>query len=294
MSLVSRLLFLCALVLTSARAADLPVTFGVDAQASWVDNISRTSNLPDQREAARYSATAAANTFRNWKTGIVTFVDAHAGFNHTPDYELTDATTAGLTLGARHRFGLGAFAPTLALSADADYRHARLEADRGWTQTLRLQLSKRFLPTLRASLHGAWLQHDARRATFDVSHRRFGGQLTWDFLARWQLAAGAARLSGYFTANAAGPTWGRALAGDFGAAIESYYNSVARQTTHLYGPNWVTYRVSGDTNLTWFELSPALGRNTSLPLRFERADATNRVGVKYRQESLTLSLVHRF
>lgn len=289
-------LFVCAFgcLAASLHAAANALSFRTETSATWIDNISRTSNPPDQREAARFSATAAATTFRSWKSRFVTSADFAATLEHVPAYDRADTLTLGPQLGLRRRIGLGAFAPTFDLTLAAQHRHARLTAARGWTQSLGLRFSKRLTSAFRASLHADWSRHDARHAAFDVSHRQLSAQLTWDFDPRWQLTAGAARFAGYFTANAAGPTWARALAGDFGPSVLDYYRSVPRLATHLYGPSWVSYRVSGDANLFWLELSPVLGRNTSLPFRFERIDATNRIGVNYRQDLVSLSLLHRF
>lgn len=291
-SLFASVALICAV--HPLRGLDLPVTLRLESSAGWVDNISRTSSGPDQREAARLTATASASTFRNWKSGFVTSADLSATLDHVPDYSRAGAVTLGPQFGVRHKFGLGAFAPVLDASAALAYRDARHSSDNGWTGRASLRFGKRLTRAWRVALTGDWQQHRARAETFDTNHRRLFAGVHWDLSARWQLGAGAGRLWGDFTANAAGPTWARALAGDFGPAISTYYNSVARETTGIYGPNWVTYRVSGHADFQWFELSPAIGRNTSLPLRLERLAATNLVGIKYRQDSVTLSLLHRF
>ena len=97
-----------------------------------------------------------------------------------------------------------------------------------------------------------------------------------------------------FVANAGWPIWQRALAGQITPTIAQYYNTVSWEITDAYGPRWVTYRVTGRSDFWWLELSPALGRNTSLPLRFETSYTVNVIGIAYRQTLWTLGLVHRF
>jgi hypothetical protein len=51
--------------------------------------------------------------------------------------------------------------------------------------------------------------------------------------------------------------------------------------------------VSGHADFWWLELAPALGPRSTLALRYEQADAVNRVGIKYRQERWTVGLLLR-
>ncbi|HYP16804.1 MAG TPA: hypothetical protein VEQ65_06290, partial [Opitutus sp.] len=264
------------------------------SSAAWVDNFSRTSAPADQKDGSRYTAALTASTFRNWKTGVVTSAEVAAMLEHVPDFTRAGAFTSGVLLGARRKFGLGAFAPALDLSAGASYRDARHPSAAGWSTTAGARLSKRLSRAWRVAALADWHNHAARHTTFDTRHHRVSGTVSWDVTNRWQLSYGAGRLQGNFTANAAPVTWARALAGDFGSAVANYYNTVARERTEIFGPGWVSYRVDGRAHQQWLELSPALGRNTSLPLRLERIDATNIIGVKYRQELATLTLLHRF
>jgi hypothetical protein len=64
--------------------------------------------------------------------------------------------------------------------------------------------------------------------------------------------------------------------------------------THLFGPAWVTYRVTGRVSFWWLELSPVLGPNTSLPIRYDSLFSVNKIGIKYRQDQWSVSLLHRF
>ena len=84
------------------------------------------------------------------------------------------------------------------------------------------------------------------------------------------------------------------VAGAFGPTIQSYYASIPWHVTNTYGAGWVAYRVDARADQWWIGLAPAIGDNSSLPLRYERTEVTNRVGVRYVSEIWSLAFVHRF
>lgn len=291
------MLFRRVLVVALLTLADLPLyaaNFRAEASATWAENIGRSSAPGDWRDAWRYEGRAAYSVFREWRAGFVTTGEVDAGFEHTPRFSEQTAFTGGFSGQLRQKFGYGAFAPVLSLDAGLRRRAAQLDGDDGWTATAGLRVARRITQAWRVAATGDWQQHYARHSIFDTRHHRVFGTLTWDISPRWQLSHGNGRLWGDFTANASWPVWANALSGAFGPAIESYYNTVAWDITHGYGPNWVTYRVTGHVSFWWLELSPALGRNTSLPLRYESRFSVNKVGIKYRQDLWSLQLLHRF
>lgn len=286
--------FAALLVALSSTPAAFAVNTRIEASAARAENISRSSSPTDRRDATRYEARTALSHFREWRTGFITSGDLVADLQRVPDYSRLDAFTAGFTAHARQKFGLGAFAPSLSANAGLRARSARLDFDDGWTATAGVHVAKRLTRSWRAALHGDWQQHYARSAIFDTKHQRLFATLTWDITERLQLSHGNGRLWGAFTANASAAVWSRALSGALGSPISSYYNTVPWAATDVFGPGWVSYRVDGRVRFWWLELSPALGRNTSLPLRYESFVSVNKVGVKYRQDVWTLSLLHRF
>ncbi len=283
-----------ALVILAMVPSAFALNLRLHASTTWAENINRASMAADRRDAAHHQAGAALSIFREWRTGFTTTGLVDAQFDHTPRFTQSDTLTLGPALQLRQKFGLGAYAPTIALTGGLRRRQARLDGDQGWTSTAELLFGKRLTPAWRVNLIGDWEQHDARSATFDTRHQRLHGVVTWDLSDRWQLAAGGGRLWGDFVASASGGVWSRAMAGEFGQAISDYYRTVAWGVTGLYGKDWISYRVSGRVGFWWLEVSPALGRNTSLPLRFESRASTNKVGIRYRQELWSLQWLHRF
>ncbi|MEX2044349.1 MAG: hypothetical protein WD941_03285 [Opitutus sp.] len=274
----------------SSRALNLRL----EATTIWAENVSRSAAQSDWRDAWTHEAGASLGMFREWRTGFITSGEISARAGHTPAFPKLDVFSFGPSVQLRQKFGLGAFAPSLAIDGGIQNRQARLDAEDGWTATAGLSFTKRLTHSWRATVTGDWQQHYAGSSIFDTRHHRFFGFVTWDVNNRWQLSLGGGRLWGDFAAAASWAVWERALAGALGTPISEYYNTVSWGVTELFGPDWVSYRVRGRVSFWWLELSPAIGRNTSLPLRYESRFSVNKVGVKYRQDLWSLQVLHRF
>lgn len=291
----SRLLYFTALFIGAGVASPLAAANArIETSAAWAENINRASSVIDWRDSMRYEARASLGLLKEFRTGLTGSGEFGAGLEHVARFTKQDAATVGFSGTLRQKFGLGALAPSIAVDLGLRRREARLAFDDGWTATAGIRLTKRFTQTLRAGIHGDWQQHYARSDVFDTKHHRFFVTAAWDVFDWLQLSTGNGRLWGSFTANASPTIWPRALGGLLGTHISEYYNSVPWTVTDSYGAGWVTYIIDGRVSFYWLELSPALGRNTSLPLRFENRVSVNKVGVKYRQDIWTLSLLHRF
>lgn len=282
------------LILSTARPECFAADLRLAATTTWAENITRASATSDWRDAWRHELHGSLSTFRQWTAGLITVGRIDADIEHAPRYDLLDAVSAGIGLHARQKFGLGAYAPVATLDTGLRRREARHRGDDGWTATAALGLSKRFTSAWRASLTADRRSHFAREDNFYTRDRRLFATVSWDVTPRLQLTHGNGRLWGYFVANASSRVWSQALAGSLGPHISSYYRTIPQGVTGIFGPGWVTYQISGHVNFWWLELSPAIGRNTSLPLRFENRSAVNRAGVKYRQDLWSLQLLHRF
>jgi hypothetical protein len=292
----ARILFLSLLSLATLRAEPFhfPVTVRAEASVTWAENISRTSNPPNWIDALRQNANVTASNLTPLATGVSLITEAEAGYELVPRFTLNNAFTAGARTTLRWKFGLGAFAPVLATEVGLTRREARLAGDTGWLATGAVHLTKRFTESWRASVTGDWSQHYAAHPAFDVRYHRFSGTITYDLNDTWQLTYGRGGRWGDVTANAAGAVWARAIGGLIAPAVTEYYPTVSWETNGAWGPNWVSYRVTARTDFWWLELTPALGRNTSLPLRYESSYTVNRIGIPYRQDLWTVGILHRF
>lgn len=273
-------------------AADWPAE--LSARSVWAENYSRTSDPNTAKDAATHEFAASTGVSRQLPSGWLATGDGTISWETVPKFDALDAWKFSVQGGLRRKFGLGALAPTLQVSASA-LRAEFEEKGRSGTQLQAgLRLGKRLTSSWRAAVGAEWTVYYAKHAPFDLHQNRVFIETAWDVTDRWQLSAGAARVEGEITANAANNVYMTALMGGFGPAIQSYYRSVPWQVTDTFGPGWIAYRVDAKADLWWFGVSPALGEHTSLPLRYERAEVVNRVGVEYVSEFWSLGLQHRF
>jgi len=266
----------------------------MEASTSWAENINRAASPADWTDTLRHDARVTASLLTPLKTGVSLITEADAGYEFVPRYTRNTASTAGARAELRWKFGLGAYTPVVSTTVGLTRREARISSDNGWIATGALRVSQRFTDSWRASLTGDWSEQYASGSVYDLRHHRLFGTLTYDLNDRWQLTYGRGSLWGDITANASARVWSRALAGLISPAIGAYYPTLSYETTDSFGPGYVTYRFKARTNFWWLELSPALGPNTSLPLRYESTFTVNLVGVRYRQDIWTLGLLHRF
>lgn len=262
---------LAAMLLGPRLAA---INLRTEASSAYLENIGRAATPANWRDALRHRAGVAAGEFREWRAGFLTAGELRAAFDHVPEFTRLNAVTVGLGGTIRQKFGFGAYAPAITLDLGLTHRDARIAGDDGWTADGALRVTKRLTESWRLGVVGDWQQHYARGSIWDTH--------------------GNGRLWGDFVSNAGPSVWPLALAGALGPEVQDYYRQTAWGVTHSLGPGWVSYRVSGRVSFWWLELSPALGRNTSLPLRYESLFSVNKVGIKYRQDIWTLQVLHRF
>lgn len=284
-----------ALLVASSLAANaFALNARMEATTTWAENIARTSSPVDWRDTLRAEARGTLSLSRELTTSLLVTPQFAAEAAWVPRYADAHVFALGPGVNFRQKFGLGAYAPVLEAGTTLAFRETGIPGDRGWVATGTLRASKRLTPAWRVAAFGEWKQQYAPSAVFDLRHQLAGGTLAWDISERWQLTYGRSWLWGDFTANASSAIWARALSGALGESIANYYNQAAWSVTDTFGSGWVTYRVKGKVRAWWLELSPALGRNTSLPLRYERVFAINKVNVAYWQDLWSISLLHRF
>lgn len=286
--------FLAALALGGAALPSFATDLRMKASTTWAENYSRSSSPLDWRDALLGEAAVTASLGRQLASGLIASASAEAAILASPRYENLGYATLGTGAQLQYKFGLGPFAPVVQADAGLALKEARLSADDGLTARAGVSAAKRFTPAWRARVAADWQEHYARNETFDTHSRRLFGELTWDITPRWQLTYGYGRQWADLTASASAGVWAKAISGQLGQAIADYYNTTPTFETDIYGPGWTSYRVHGEAELWWLDLSPALTENTSLSLRYDSVFTVNRVNVKYRQALWTLGLLHSF
>lgn len=290
-TLGSALLGWLGLGLVPATAAD----FSVNAATAWVDNLSRTSHAPTQKSARVDELGAQLATARQLSRDWLLFADAGASLQHVGRFDALDRVGATGTLTLRRKFGLGPYAPAVEASGTLTGHAFRESGRSGWQPDVTLRYSQRLAEGWRAAAGAGWTHFVAQDEPYDVTARRLFLETHYDVADGWQVAVGAARHWGEFTANAAGAVWAQAIGGELGSVIFDHYNTLAWAVTASFGPGWVAYRIRDSRADSWWaELAPALTDRTTLNLRYAAARVTNAIGIEYDTTSWTLSLVHRF
>jgi hypothetical protein len=284
---------LAGLVLAALPAGAAP-SLRATATLSLAENISRTSDPRAERDATTLDVGASATVNRQLARDWFAWATADAGHFTDFDFKLTNRSRLGVGAGLRRKFGLGPQAPMLDLNAGLSRRFARYEGATGWVADAGARFSQRVGDTLHLALTGEWQQVYARHGAFDTRHQQAGFDAAWDFADGWLASAGLGRLWGDVVANATGPTYARALAGDFGSGVQSYYSAISYETNQLYGPNWVSYRVHAHGDSAWFALARDFSDSTSLTLRVWSIKVINQVNIRYDSEFWSLTLAHRF
>ncbi len=283
-----------ALCLFSIASAALPVDYQARAEYSWTENIGRASGKADFRDAAAYETGFTAGTSRQLAPGLSGRLQLETAGYVCPDFEELNRATLGPRAVVSKKFGLGPEAPVLSAETAALARFADIDDSEGVTLHGAATLSKRIGPILTAQLRGEWQEHVADGATYSVHHRAVFAQLFADPFDWLRVGAGAGRYDGTFVAGASAARFGGALAGALGPKIANYYASIPTNVSGALQPGWTDYRVEGDVDQWWLELSPAVGDNLSFTLRYERAHATNIAGVEYRQDTFRLGVIYAF
>jgi hypothetical protein len=261
---------------------------------STVNNISRTSFAAARKDATTYELAVASTHARQLAPNLLLVATADANSLVLSDFTLNNHTRLGGRLALQRKFGLGPQATVLQFHAAANWKAARFADDRGWTSEGGVELAKRVLPNLRLAASATWLEHTARRDTFDLSQHGYAFDARWDIDEHWTLSGSAGWLTGDIVTNATWSTWGMMLGGMFGPAVYDYYTARPWTTTNLFGPGWVSYNVEADIDLWSVSLGYAVTDRTTVELRKSAAYIVNYAGISYPTDSWSLALSHRF
>ena len=256
------------------------------ASASWVDNITHSPYLDAAYDATVYDVNGAAEWHNQLSRDVSLQYGANAGYESCPKYDGLDRVLAGMQFSVRRKLGLGPFAP--AFRAEVSYTGSwyreslrngtRLVASCSWTQ--------RWNDSWQTILAADFLHNDGHAAAYDYHNRGHSLETRYALTERWELAAGAGRRMGEQITYA----WLGGSGAEFPYAFDTWKNTTEIST---FGKNWNAYTIDAHADSVWFSISPALGGNSSLPLRFEQTTVVGR-GESYHTRMISLSFVKRF
>lgn len=281
------------MILSVVSASAVEVTSR--AAYTWTENLGRASGATDFRDAATYSADVSLGSVRQLESGLLLRPQLTASYSLTPEYELLDSGEFGPRLAAQKKFGLGPTAPVLSADAALLGRFGRLDEADAFIAKGGVTFSKRLTDVVAINLRGEARQDWSRGDVYDVNTQDVIASLVLDPHPRLRFTVGVGRRWGLFVVGASAARFGGAITGALGPEVEDYYkNRTPFSTTDVFAPGWISYRVRGESDYCFFDLSPALTDRTSLSVRYERVKAVNIVDIEYLQDIFRVAVVHVF
>lgn len=259
----------------------------------WEDNVTNTTTAGGRLSTWMLAVNAADEVRRPLTRDDAFYFGGDVAGNLCLDYHELDDVAAGPHLALQHKFGLGAYAPTLRLDTAVAGIAARDSARSGWSSRVALNWGRRFTEALRCDLNGEWTRTGAHADVFTKSTRALAAGLAYDLSDQWRFKARVGWRNGdvvsyyraYWTA------WGWEPAG-YGGNNYGYQSGPSRLVSTFDEP-YLAYRVRAHTWSYAATLSPALGPNTALVLSFEYCETENS-SVRYVNQLLSAGVAHRF
>lgn len=287
---LSVLCTLLALTTLTGQAADITAR----GTYTWTENLTRASGPADYRDAASYGAELTFGTARALESGFLLRPQIYASYTTTPEYDLLNSGELGSRLVVQRKFGLGPTAPVVALDATVGGRLGRLEGADALITKAGVTFAKRFNPYFAVDLRGEIGRDWAREQVYEVTNRDLIATIAVDPHPRLRFTTGAGRRWGTFLATASAARFAGALGGGLGPRVADYYADSPQSADGIFGPGWISYRVRGEADFVFFDLSPVITDQTSLSIRYERVKSVNIVDVEYYQDIFRVALMHAF
>ncbi|HVT73284.1 MAG TPA: hypothetical protein VHD61_09115 [Lacunisphaera sp.] len=256
------------------------------ATVTWEDNITRTPFAGAKDDAFTYALGGDAEWHDQLTRDVAVQYGAGLELETCPRYDGLDRADASLRLALRRKVGLGPYAPAFRAEVcyagstyrDSQHDGTRFTANLSWTQ--------RWNDSWQTVVAANYLQNDGRAASYDYHDRGLSAEARYDLTERWQLSAGVRRQFGEEVVYA----WLGGAGAAYPYAYATWKNAVEIPT---FGRHWYGYTIDAHADSFWVELSPALGGDSSLPLRFEQTAVVGR-GEGFHTRLLSLSFVKRF
>jgi hypothetical protein len=253
----------------------------VTLTATWHDNATNADRDIDQVSALETRVDAVAS----WRYSAGRNDSLHAGLHAAGEWWPRYLEHSSVALGARgewqHKFGLGAFAPVLALQAGIDQLFAQDSARDGTLTIGTLSFRKRFNDQWRVSLDQDWTEHYARTAAYDRAGTQTTFEVAFDASELTRFTLSLFYYSGDVISYATPPR----------PELASLAN--ARQPTDIFDRPQVVYSIDAHTTGSKAAFIRAMNESSAAILAYEYR-VTERSPFRYVNHLVSVALVHQF
>jgi hypothetical protein len=173
--------------------------------AAWNSNITNANRPADVIGALRLGAEVGAARRQPLGRDDTLLAAVSARAEAWPRFDGLDRAGAGARIAWQRKFGLGAFAPTLALEGAGEWMGAREPGRAGRLGLLALAARQRLDPAWVARGRHELARHDGRATAFDRTGSETTLALEWEVTAGWRLTVSVARRRGDVLAYATPP-----------------------------------------------------------------------------------------
>jgi len=286
------LLALGAALAASPSEARAEAVFDAEAGVLHDNNLSRAVSASDivSDTAATLSASGGYRFAPGDRDAFTVTGDLRAAA-FARFHGLNNAGLGGTASWSR-KFGLGALAPWIRLSASLAVERYGDDARDGRRAIVALRAGQRLSESLQLSGGGSYERYDASNATavvpgisgdaFSLQGRALFARADYAFDDRWSAFGGVAARFGDVTASTR-----------LNFQIFQYSNAIARDPA--FGGDYIAYRLSGTT--TWdfvAGVSLALGDSSSLNLGVTRALTYAADNIEYQDTRINASLIFSY
>ena len=259
------------------------------ASLLWQDNATNAASGDGILGAFTVGAGGTASWIHSGGFSTLVLASLSADLEVCTPFSGLDNVAVGPRLEVRHKLDLGPFAPTVYAGIDGrlagfdDSERSKAEG------AVFAGYSQRFTEALQLLLEGRAGSYDARQTVFTGSYARLAATLNWDPTERWRFAVTGGWRNGD---TVAGYEAYRSPMGWEPIDPGAYALAGAWRYVPTFSKPFLDYRVSAQTWSYGAEISPAVGRNTSVTLRFTRFETLG--PDPYISDEVSLSLAHKY
>lgn len=251
--------------------------------ATWHDNATNANRAGDILGALQWQTEVSATRRSPLGRDDTWFTTLAAAAECWPRFDGLDRAGAGVRLAWQHKFGLGPFAPLIAIELNGDGLAAR-ESDRAGRQgALALNVRQRLSNDWRLRLRHEQARTDARGPAFDRTGRETSLAAECEAAPGWRLSAAAAYREGTVLSYATPPRPDILKEGRARGLVTTFDRVTPMMSYTLDARTW-SWRIEAAHSLT--------DRRT-LTLAAEYRE-TERGAIRYRNRPLSLVLAQRF